>query len=148
MSVNEVDDNESNLIDNNDLKIGHLILLQNHPCEINYIAYSKTGKHGIAKMLINGNDIFNGKKYEDILKRCDKIELLKIVTSSYFVTNLNNNTLYALDEKYNQEIQIDLVSENLQKKVTEYLENMDACIVTILSYKNLHKIIKVQKNNL
>lgn len=139
---------ESNLIDNNDLKIGHLILLRNNPCKITDIACSKTGKHGVAKIMIVGCDIFSGKKYGDIFKRNDKMQLLQIITTSYLVTNLNGNTLHALDEKYNQEIQIDLANDNLCDYVRIYLTNMRACVVKILSYQNLHKIIEVNKNKL
>lgn len=95
--------------------------------------------------MITGNDIFNQKKYTDIFRLDGKTELLKIITTSYFVTNLHDNTLHALEKKYNQQIQIDLKSDNLQKEVMEYLLNMTACTVTVLSYGNLHKIIHVEK---
>ena len=139
MNINKVDEFQPDLINNNDLRVGHLILLKNYPCKIFYIAYSHTGKHGIAKMLIQGYDIFNGTKYKDIWKRHDETQLLKIITTSYFVTNLDNNTLYAFDEKYNQLIQIDLASKHLCKEVIEQLLN-GSCTVTLLSYENLHKI--------
>lgn len=140
--MEELDDN---FINNKDLEKGMFILLREHPCIITYIAHSKMGKHGLAKMLITGIDIFTSIKYEDIYLQRDITQLLKTSTTSYLVTNLDNNVLHALDEKYNQEIQIDLASENLQKEVMGHLINMNACVVTILSYKNLHKIIEICK---
>lgn len=48
----------------NDLRQGGHVLLQSKPCKINEIKKSKPGKHGHAKVVIFGTDIFTGKKYE------------------------------------------------------------------------------------
>lgn len=131
-------------VENANLKAGMLILLKNHPCNISHLACSHGGKHGTQKIWIVGNDIFTGMKYEDIFPiRGHITELIKTNISTYLATNLNGNTLHALDEKYNQEIQIDLASKNLCMDLMIYLKNMKACTVKILSYQNLHKIIEI-----
>jgi translation elongation factor P/translation initiation factor 5A len=139
--------NRDDFIENKNLVKGMLILLREHPCEITYISYSKSGKHGFQKMLVEGFDIFTKVKYEDIFRVAGQFtQLLKPIMTSYIVTNLNGNTLHALDEKYNQEIQIDLANNNLCDKVSIYLTNMKTCTVKILSYQTLHKIIEINNN--
>jgi translation initiation factor 5A len=48
----------------NQLKQGGHVVLGGHPCKITSIAKSKPGKHGHAKVVITGTDVFTGKKHE------------------------------------------------------------------------------------
>lgn len=47
-----------------DLHFGDHIVLNGHPCKIVEESHCKTGKHGCAKYMFTGIDIFTGKKYE------------------------------------------------------------------------------------
>jgi translation initiation factor 5A len=48
----------------NHLKQGGHVVLDGHPCKITSIAKSKPGKHGHAKVVVTGVDVFTGKKHE------------------------------------------------------------------------------------
>ncbi|KAH8778597.1 translation protein SH3-like domain-containing protein [Diaporthe sp. PMI_573] len=48
----------------NHLKQGGHVVLEGHPCKITSIAKSKPGKHGHAKVVVTGVDVFTGKKHE------------------------------------------------------------------------------------
>ena len=49
----------------NDLRQGgHVLLGDEKPCKITSLTKAKPGKHGHAKVMIVGTDIFTGKKYE------------------------------------------------------------------------------------
>lgn len=49
----------------NALKQGGFATLGGHPCKIINIAKSRPGKHGHAKVVLTGIDIFTGKKHDD-----------------------------------------------------------------------------------
>ena len=48
------------------LKRGDHVVLKNRPCKIAEISWSKTGKHGHAKVHIVGIDIFTERKYDEV----------------------------------------------------------------------------------
>lgn len=48
------------------IKKGSFCMLKGNPCKVIDTAISKPGKHGSAKILVTGTDIFSGKKYEEI----------------------------------------------------------------------------------
>lgn len=47
------------------IKQGGFAMLGGHPCKVVNIARSKPGKHGHAKVVLTGIDIFTGKKHDD-----------------------------------------------------------------------------------
>jgi translation initiation factor 5A len=48
----------------NDLRTGGHVLLDGKPCRITRLARAAPGKHGHAKVMITGVDVFTGKKHE------------------------------------------------------------------------------------
>ena len=48
------------------IRKGDYLIIKEKPCKVSKISISKTGKHGHAKAHVYGNDIFTGKKYEDV----------------------------------------------------------------------------------
>ena len=44
-------------------KVGSLIMIKGNPCKVTDFSTAKPGKHGAAKALITGKDIFTGKSY-------------------------------------------------------------------------------------
>lgn len=135
---------ENDLVENTNLKIEMFILLMSHPCEIINIAYSKTGKHGVSKMLVTGKDVFTEIKYEDVFKRFGEYtKIINVTKKIYFATNLEDMTLHILNEQENKEILIELKYDNLCDKVIESFKNMKALYVKILTYENTNKIIEI-----
>merc|ERR1712060_241016 len=50
------------------------MMIKDFPCKITEISISKTGKHGHAKAHVFGNDIFTGKKYEDVFPTSHNVD--------------------------------------------------------------------------
>lgn len=48
-------------------------MLDNQPCKIIDLATSKPGKHGTAKVLLTGVNIFSGKRIEVVESTGDKV---------------------------------------------------------------------------
>ena len=65
----EIADAESSLtkpVKASSLRVNGFTLLHGNPCKIVSMATSKPGKHGHAKILFVGMDVFTGKRYEEI----------------------------------------------------------------------------------
>jgi len=52
----------------NNVRKGNVVMLGGYPCKIVEMKKSKPGKHGAAKTLVVGLDIFTGKKHDEILR--------------------------------------------------------------------------------
>ncbi|KAI9713463.1 MAG: Eukaryotic translation initiation factor 5A [Bogoriella megaspora] len=65
-------------------KSGH-VLLKSHPCKISSLSTSKPGKHGHAKLNIEGYDIFTHKKYEDVFPSHATVEVPVVTKVEYQV---------------------------------------------------------------
>jgi len=76
----ELQNNDNYVIENNDagasntipmeagqIKKGGFMVVKGRPCKVLNISVSKTGKHGHAKCNFLVQDIFNGRKYEDMV---------------------------------------------------------------------------------
>ena len=63
------------------IKKGGYAMIRGHPCKVVDVSVSKTGKHGHAKALLVGVDIFTGKKYEEICPTTHNMQV-PIVTKS------------------------------------------------------------------
>ena len=49
------------------IRKGGFLMIKGRPCKVSDVTSSKTGKHGHAKCHFVANDIFNGKKCEDLI---------------------------------------------------------------------------------
>lgn len=69
-------------------KGGHC-MLKGFPCKISDVATSKTGKHGHAKCNFTGNDIFTGKKYEDMCPASHNMDVPNVTRAEYQLLDIN-----------------------------------------------------------
>ncbi|GAB5359108.1 hypothetical protein AAMO2058_000516300 [Amorphochlora amoebiformis] len=62
----EGDENDITMTEASHCKKGMVVILKDKPCKVIENAVSKVGKHGSAKCHLAGNDIFTGKRVEEI----------------------------------------------------------------------------------
>jgi len=81
----------------NNVRKGNVVMLGGYPCKIVEMKKSKPGKHGAAKTLVVGLDIFTGKKHDEILRGdCqvvvnDKFQLLLLSIDGNQMSCLTDN---------------------------------------------------------
>ena len=56
------------------LKKGDLCMIKGHPCKVVSFSTAKVGKHGSAKAMVTGIDIFTSNKYEATFSTGDMID--------------------------------------------------------------------------
>lgn len=73
----------------NTLRVGQIALLQNKPCKIVQITRSQPGKHGPAKLVFVGLDVFTGKKCEDYCQAKHMMRIPEVTKIEYEVYCFN-----------------------------------------------------------
>jgi translation initiation factor 5A len=66
-------------------------MLKGHPCKIKSIATSKAGKHGHAKAVVVGTDIFTDKNYEDMAPSSHNIYVPIVTKNELALLDINND---------------------------------------------------------
>jgi len=66
-------------------------MLKDHPCKVTSITTSKAGKHGHAKAVIVGTDIFTDKKYEDMCPTSHNMMIPHVSKSEFAVMDMDND---------------------------------------------------------
>merc|ERR1712167_275748 len=51
-------------VDTNRLKPGSLVMMKGNPCKVTSVSTAKPGKHGSAKVILQGKDILTSKGYD------------------------------------------------------------------------------------
>src|ERR1700722_7891950 len=70
---------------------GDLLMIKGHPCKIASSSTAKTGKHGSAKAMFTGIDIFNGNKYECTYSTQDNVEAPVCKRVEYALINIDDD---------------------------------------------------------
>mmetsp|Transcript_116112 Transcript_116112/g.211232 ORF Transcript_116112/g.211232 Transcript_116112/m.211232 type:complete len:183 (-) Transcript_116112:98-646(-) len=71
------------------IRKGSYVMLKGHPCKVAEVATSKTGKHGHAKAMFLGFDIFTGKKYEESCQTSHTMQVPVVERSEYLLSGLD-----------------------------------------------------------
>jgi len=81
----------------NDLKVGSYIIIEGAACKITDIQISRPGKHGHAKMRIEGMGIMDGKRRIIVMPAHDNIEVPIIEKKTAQVLSVHGNTANVMD---------------------------------------------------
>ncbi len=118
----------------NELKVGSYIIVEGAACKIANIDISRPGKHGHAKMRIEGIGIIDGKRRIIVMPAHDNIEAPIIEKKTAQVLSVHDNTANVMDaETY----------ETFDLTIPDELK--DACVagVSVLYWKVMEdKILK------
>lgn len=81
----------------NTLKVGSYLLIEGAACKVSSIQISRPGKHGHAKMRIEGSGLLDGKKRIIVLPGHDNVEVPIIEKKTAQVLSIQNNTANVMD---------------------------------------------------
>jgi len=80
----------------NDVRKGGYIAMKGRPCRVVETSTSKTGKHGHAKMHIVAIDIFNGKKYEELVPTSHNVAVPEVERKDYSLLGIHEDGFLSL----------------------------------------------------
>ncbi len=110
------------------LKEGRYMLIDDEPCKIDSISKSKPGKHGAAKVRIEGRSIFTGSKKTYTGSVTDKVWVPAMDRRSAQVLSVRDNVAQIMDgdsfETFDLDIPEDMMADVEAGKDCVYIESM------------------------
>ena len=134
-----------------DLHKGQLVMIKDRPCKIMGYSTAKVGKHGSAKAMITGIDLFTAQKYEctystgdtvdaPIVKRLE-VQLIDLQDDGFCSLMLENG-----DIKEDIQLPADEWLKDVASKIKEMFEAGDKeILVTVLFSMGEEKITQVRE---
>ena len=133
------------------LKKGDLVMIKDKPCKVVSFSTAKTGKHGSAKAMVTGIDIFTGNKLECTFSTGDNVDAPVCKKTEYTVLNIDDEGFCSLmtdsgDIKEDLQLPTDEWLEDVVKRIKElFEEGKKECLVTVLSSMGQEKIVGVKE---
>lgn len=139
-----------------EINVGCYMMIKNYPCKITEKSVSKTGKHGSAKTLVEGKDIFTDKKHAQIYKSSDKVQIPVVTQINYIVRFtrehidfpdceniyvINGTEVRTLPIVINKTNPNDLeISKKINKLLNCYL--CGDCLISVIQAMNQERVIQ------
>ncbi len=131
-----------------DLKKNDYVILKKALCKIVEISFAKTGKHGHMKAHIIGIDIFNGKKYEDIIPGSHNVDVPIVKRDEYQLIDIDENYVCTLLLSNGDLLEnIEITTDELKEKIKDDFNNIEEkalnknIIVSTLSAMEIQMIV-------
>ena len=133
------------------LKKGDLVMIKDHPCKVVNFSTAKPGKHGSAKAMITGIDIFTSQKYECTYSTGENVDAPVVKKNEYTLLNIDEEGFVTLmDESGELKEDLTVPTDEWLKDVAERMksifeEGKNECIVSVVSALGKEKIISVRE---
>ena len=135
------------------LKKGSLVMIKGRPCKVVDFSTAKTGKHGAAKAMITGIDIFSSNKLECTYSTGDNVDAPVVTKIEYTLINIDEEGFVTLmqdngDLKEDLKLPEDDWLKDVVAKIKDIFEQgKNECLVTVLSALGTEKIVTVREGN-
>ena len=135
------------------LKKGDPVMIKGKPCKVVSFSTAKTGKHGSAKAMVTGIDIFTSNKLECTYSTGENVPAPIIKKTEYNLINIENDGFVTLmtDSGETKE-DIKLPEEEWLKDVVARIREVFAaqtkeCLVTVIDALGVQKIVQCREGN-
>lgn len=128
-------------------------MIKGHPCKVVSFSTAKTGKHGAAKAMVTGIDIFTSNKYECTFSTGDNVDAPLVVKKEYTLLTVDDEGYMSLmNEAGDMKEDVKLPTDEwLKDEVTKAKNILDAaskeCLVTIVSAMGQEKFISCREGS-
>jgi translation initiation factor 5A len=135
------------------LKMGSLVMIKGHPCKVVSFSTAKTGKHGAAKAMVTGIDIFSSNKYECTFSTSENVDAPIVQRKEYTLNFIDDEGFMSLMTETGE------MKEDLKVPEEEWLKDVVAkckeilddgkkeCLVTVISAMGNEKLISAREGN-
>ena len=133
------------------LKKGSLVLIKGHPCKVVDFSTAKVGKHGSAKAMVTGIDIFSSNKYECTFSTGENVDAPLLLRKEYQLINIDDEGYCTLmletgETKEDLKLPDDEWLKDVKDKAKELFEQANVeILVTVISALGQEKIISVRE---
>src|SRR6056300_1292636 len=134
------------------MKPGSLLMMKEQfPCKVTAFSTAKPGKHGSAKAMITGKDIFTDKQYEETFGTGDNIPAPVVTKVEYTLLDIDDDGAITLMDS-SGETKEDLSApqeahlKDVEKRIREIFEaGTKECLITVQKWGDKEQIISVRE---
>ena len=133
------------------MKPGSLIMLKGEfPCKVTSFSTAKPGKHGSAKAMITGKDIFTDRQYEETFGTGDMIPRPIVSKIEYNCLCIDGDFLQLLTPSGDMKEDVKLPTEphllDIGKRIQEILDaGTKECLVSVQKWGERQQVIGVRE---
>lgn len=117
--------------------------------QVSAVSTSKTGKHGSAKCNFTAIDIFNGKKYEDIIPSTHTALVPVITRKEYSLVDISADGFCSLmDDEGNvrEDVKLPEYPDNFAREIEQLFETGKTLSIVLLSAIGHDQIIAIKED--
>jgi len=135
------------------LKKGDLVMIKGNPCKVVSFSTAKVGKHGSAKAMVTGIDIFTSNKHESTFGSGDMIDAPLVKKNEYTLVNIEDDGFVHLmndagDIKEDLKLpEDDWLKDEAARIRRIFEEGKKECLVQVVAAMGKEKIIGVREGN-
>ena len=134
------------LVSAGSLHKGDLVMIKEKPCKVVSYSTAKTGKHGAAKAMLTGIDIFTSKKYECTYSTGDMVDAPIVSRDEYTLIDINDEDYVTLmtdagDTKEDLALPTDEWLKEVVEEIRTGVKNEKNVLVTVLKALGQEKIV-------
>lgn len=127
------------------LRVGGHVVMRNRPCRITDMATSKTGKHGHAKCVIVGVDIFTGKKYEMISPSTHNVMVPTVTRTEYTLCSIDDGFCSLMTEDGTTRDDLKVPEGEIGEQIQELFDEGKELTINVLSAMGESAIVAFKK---
>ena len=133
------------------LKKGDPVMIKDHPCKVVSFSTAKVGKHGSAKAMITGIDIFTANKYECTYSTGEMVDAPIIKRNEYLVINIDDEGYLTLLTDTGETVEhLRIPEDEHLKEVADRIKEVfeagkKECLVTVHSGLGIEKSLTVRE---
>ena len=126
-------------------------MIKGRPCKVVSFSTAKTGKHGSAKAMVTGIDIFTSGKYECTFSTGDNVDAPLLQRIEYTLINIDDEGFCSLmsdngDIKEDLKLPEDEWLSDVKTRIKEIFDDgKKECLVTVISAMGQEKMITVRE---
>lgn len=133
------------------MKPGSLLMMKDtFPCKVTAFSTAKPGKHGSAKAMITGKDIFTEKQYEETFGTGDNIPVPLVKKTEYVCLDASDDGVQLLTAEGELKEDLNLPTEAHLQDVVKTLKKIledgtKECLVTVQAWGDREQIIQARE---
>ena len=142
----------TNLVEAGRLKNGSPVMIKDHPCRVTDFSTAKPGKHGSAKAMVGGKDVFTDKMYTESFGTGDMIPAPILEKTEYTLINMDEDdgTLTLMDTQGEIKEDLNLPTVDFLSDIVKNIKRIfeagtRECLITVLKWGDKEMVVTVRE---
>ena len=123
--------------------------IKGKPCKVLSVSTSKTGKHGHAKCNFTAQDIFTGKKCEDIIASTHTAQIPNVSRQEFTLVDISDDDFLTLMDdsgETREDIKLPDTPDGFAHEIREkYSDDSKEWLITVLKAMGKEQVVQIKE---